>query len=463
MFHLFRLLNPTGKERKLNLMKADLVALVMEKELANEETALSMSKPDLLQLLGGSVSQPALVPVKLASGVKLFPQAFTVHNDKLLLYDGPTTSVWELDIDKVNGKVVAEAKLLLNLPSVKKVAAITSLGDYLWVASQHHSEGGLYKVKLSDGTALECLWRNESGRVISGLCSSEEKIYFSDQGKSQIHCLDTDSSSIKLLSGKAVESEKLTSQDGLAINASHAQCGPLTMMGKTLVVGDMASVSLRLVSDMKCLLSYHKTIDQLCEAFSVHSGTRGYRQKLSSHSLLGKLDSVCSMYNKLLQEVRDICGNQTLKPNGPHGSLPHVTISMFHDLKAQMTELYSLVATTSPEYVINPNALLSLPCEHHFSTMRQRYPMPTILQYCQQLHTVVQESVKRMTVSSYHYFTHKASFYPQPKLQEVIIPRRHLSLRSAATKKQKLQEKDRKLMQNWRLDYCAGLRNKFYR
>ena len=120
MFHLFRLLNPTGKERKLNLMKADLVALVVEKELANEETALSMSKPDLLQLLGGSVSQPALVPVKLASGVKLFPQAFTVHNDKLLLYDGPTTSVWELDIDKVNGKVVTEAKLLLNLPSVKK-------------------------------------------------------------------------------------------------------------------------------------------------------------------------------------------------------------------------------------------------------------------------------------------------------------------------------------------------------
>ena len=118
----------------------------------------------------------------------------------------------------------------------------------------------LYKVKLADGTALECLWRNESGRVISGLCSSEEKIYFSDQGKSQIHCLDTDSSSIKLLSGKAVESEKLTSQDGLAVNASHAQCGPLTMMGKTLVVGDIASVSLRLVSDMKCLLSYQRPL-----------------------------------------------------------------------------------------------------------------------------------------------------------------------------------------------------------
>ena len=46
--------------------------------------------------------------------------------------------------------------------------------------------------------------------------------------------------------------------------------------------------------------------------------------------------------------------------------------------------------------------------------------MPTLLQYCDLLNTVIDEQIKRATVSSYLYYTHKKSYYPQPQLQQLV-------------------------------------------
>ena len=41
----------------------------------------------------------------------------------------------------------------------------------------------------------------------------------------------------------------------------------------------------------------------------------------------------------------------------------------------------------------------TVPCEHRFATIRSRYPMPTLLQYCQPPNDVMAESLKRMTTT----------------------------------------------------------------
>ena len=81
--------------------------------------------------------------------------------------------------------------------------------------------------------------------------------------------------------------------------------------------------------------------------------------------------------------------------------------------------------------------------------------MPTLLQYCEQLNDVVNESLKRLTISSYHYFTHKDSFYPRPELHGIdvyVTPRPN-----QPSKHSRLSASDSALMRNWRVDFCAGM------
>ena len=156
------------------------------------------------------------------------------------------------------------------------------------------------------------------------------------------------------------------------------------------MICDIASKSVRPVTDVRSLLQYHSTISV----------------------------SVCETFNA---DVRKRFCSDELKPNGPHGCLPYVTISMFNDLKQEVINLFQLTTSLNSDYSINPNALLSVACEHHFATMRSRYPMPTLLQYCDLLNTFISESLKRLTVSDYNYFTHKDSYYPRPDLQAISV------------------------------------------
>lgn len=159
---------------------------------------------------------------------------------------------------------------------------------------------------------------------------------------------------------------------------------------------------------------------------------------------------MCVTFREMLQEVREIGRNSLLKPSGQQGSLPYITMLMFEDLAKNTTNLLTLVKSINSSYNVDTTALLSVPCEHHFSVMRSRYPMPTMLQYCQQLNTVVAETLKRMTVSGFVYFTSKDSFYPRPEFKSVALSK---SRRPARPTNKALSSDDRRLMLNWRQDF----------
>ena len=131
-------------------------------------------------------------------------------------------------------------------------------------------------------------------------------------------------------------------------------------------------------------------------------------------------------------------------------------MKMFNELSNNINNLIQSIKSVNVNYPLHSNALLSLPCEHHFSTMRSRYQMPTLLQYCEQLNDVMNESLKRLTVSSYHYYTNKHSYYPKPELKGIDV---YISSRpNQPSKRSRLSASDSALMRNWRVDFCAGIK-----
>ena len=170
--------------------------------------------------------------------------------------------------------------------------------------------------------------------TVRGVCAYENNLYYSDKkGYVVFHCVEEDSGEFSwdILTGyteNTIHDGKLLSKDRFSCNATHAQCGPITTTGNSIMICDIASKSVRPVTDVRSLLQYHSTISNLFESFAIHSGKLGYRD--TSASVIPNLVSVCETFNA---DVRKRFCSDELKPIGPHGCLPYVTISMFNDLK----------------------------------------------------------------------------------------------------------------------------------
>lgn len=56
-------------------------------------------------------------------------------------------------------------------------------------------------------------------------------------------------------------------------------------------------------------------------------------------------------------------------------------------------------------------SILTLVVEHFFSSMRDRYAMPYLLQCAQLLIPTLQETVKKLTNASFIYYTRRTAYY----------------------------------------------------
>lgn len=444
-----------SKGKRSMLTKADITRIVRERGLADDITTSSMTKTQLIELLGGTPDRPAQLKMKL-KGASLTPHSIcsSASGDLLFLFDKPTCALWSVQVTNTPTSSTGAASLVVNLPQNSLAQGIASHGESLYIACPTH-DGGLLHYSTSTAQ-LQTVARNSDNCMIMSVTVSNDKIYYTDRCGGLVYQYDPSTETHSVFSGIAQESVKLTSRDGFSTSCTHAQPGPLCMLQKTVIVCDQASTTLRLVTNIDSLMAYHKTISNIYEVFSIHSNTHGFRELCPTGQTKIKLADVTKHYQTMLEGVRAMHEAPNLKPNGPHGSLPYITMEMFNSLERNTMDLYSVVASVNLHYEVNMKSLLSIPCEHHFATMRTRFPMPTLLQYCDLLSVVIDESVKRQTVSAYHYFTNKTSYYPNPQLQTVT---RYTTLRSSTINKkkgQKLTEEERKLMLNWRRDYCAG-------
>ena len=449
----------TRKKRKtsnyMSLPKDELITEVVNRELSDLDTARGLCKKDLVELLGERPDTPVLQAVKL-SNANLAPMSMChAEQGKLLVFDAATHAVWELVISVGNkGKLSATCNVKFNIPEAELSNSIICTPSETYISISVGRTSGLYRYK---NETLECLVPNDSNTLVGGVAHlDDDSIIYTNMKKGQIMSV-SQSTEVNVLSGKEQSAEApLTSKDGLASNCTYAQCGPLLVLGKSVIVCDLASISIRIISDISALFSYHTTIQNLYEAFRVHSDKLGYCDQLAVEEIKDKLENICNFFEGRLAEVRAREENPNLRPDGSHGSLSYGTVEMFTDLKVNTADLIALIKGLNPEYPISSSALLSVPAEHHFSVMRSRYQMPSMLQYCQHLGTVLQETLKKLTCSDYVYFTSKSSFYPQPALQSIHLEFNPRPFRHSIPA---LREDERRLMLNWRRDFCQGIRN----
>lgn len=440
--------DPTGRNKKA-LTKKELLDIAYDQKLTEKHAGLeSFTKYQLLELLGDTANQSkGTYPIKL-TGVKLYPQAMCFFQEGLFVFDGASGGIWKVTLSIHAAKVSGQAVLLFNLPQQAAATGLACTANCLYVASP---TTGLY-VYSHCTSQLKCVVPSTEDISASSIACNDTITVFSDTQRGVIYELK-DGKPV-CISGLQQSGQDILSSDGFSRSCQHAQPASICVEGNTIFVCDEASLSIRLITDLRPLLRYHQTIAKIYEAFTVHSGSHGFRNPLPTPSAMQHLSDICGVFRDMLDGVRSTFSDSELKPNGPHGSLPYITMDMFNDLQLSAKKLTSLVSFYNPDYKISMSSLLSVPCEHHFSTMRARYQMPTLLQYCDLLSTVVEEQTKRCTTSAFLYYTHKTSYYPKPELQS--ISRICTAKRARKHKTKKLSSEDRRLMLNWRKDFCAG-------
>lgn len=399
-----------GKWKK-SYTKKDLLTIAKEKSVNNCNLE-TMNKAQLMEIIGidsrGSRGTGQMVRMQ---GHKLFPQVMCSQGNTLYLFDGATHAVWKAEVTFNSGIPSGKPSLIFNLAN-SQVSSIAIYGSVVHIASPS-VDGGLYSFDVNT-QRLQRVVNNTSELTVSGVSSNPHHVIFSDSTSSQLFTLHADGSTT-LLSGVKQTGNSLTSNDGFSSSCSHAQPTVLCLEQKSIFVCDLANLSIRLITGLRPLLKYHSSIAKVFEAFTVHSDSFGFRTPLPPRTEIQNLEEACQIYKSMLAGVRLLYDNSNLKPNGPHDPLPFITIEMFDDLLHGTRSLFHMISSVNEDYATKPAALLSIPCEHHFSSMRSRYQMPTLLQYCDLLSTVIDETIKKATISSYLYFTHKKSYYPHAK------------------------------------------------
>ena len=118
-----------------------------------------------------------------------------------------------------------------------------------------------------------------------------------------------------------------------------------------------------------------------------------------------KLTATQNFMEGIVAEIRTILGNPEAKPHGPEGSPAFITVEAVRYLVEVVNNINDIFGRYN---VVNLSSALTLLVEKHFATMRQRFPMPTLLQYCQLLAPVIKEAQKKLTKGSFLYFTQRS-------------------------------------------------------
>ena len=411
---------------------------INKKLIPDRSVASEFTKQQLLDIIGEVTDDSGQSHELLKLPHSIYPSAMCRTENGIYAIDIPTSSVW----------LVTENNAVhtFNLPNDSQSTSISNKGDKIYVVTNL----GLHLYTEQECTLI--IPRNICSMY--GVCSNDATVFVSD-GSDCIYRVE--GRELVLISGVAQpQNTTMTSSDALSHNSRHAQPGMLCMEGNSIFVCDRASCSVRLVSSVKPLLDYHQQISSLYRAFGVHTKQIGFKEATPMDQVAILMSEITQYLDGMVQGVRIKTSNPELRPNGPDGCVPFVTVAMFHQLSTNIETLKDLGSKL--EYNIHPGSLLSVPVEHHFAVMRSRYAMPTYLQYCDLLSSVVSEHVKRITTCAFKYYTSSQSYYPNPDFQSLPPIPLPPVVRKRSKSKKAISESDQKLMMNWRKDFCAGKR-----
>ena len=131
--------------------------------------------------------------------------------------------------------------------------------------------------------------------------------------------------------------------------------------------------------------------------------------------VISKMNSVKHYFENLVCRIREHVEKPNLRPKGPHGLPAYITVEAVTWVLDTLKSLKAVISNVRPDYlqVFLSLSILTVVVQHFFSSMREQYPMPYVLQFAQLLVPTIQETVKLTNTASIHY-TRKTAHYPDP-------------------------------------------------
>ena len=232
---------------------------------------------------------------------------------------------------------------------------------------------------------------------------------FSDQSQSSILEINHDDE-INLFAGSKVEG----CQDGPAKQCQFKQPIGICVEFDTVVYAcDAQSNSVKLITPLKETAQLLDAIGKLYDAFSVHKKGQSY-----SNMTLSEASNKVQQCKQVLMDFERAVRSTERLPNilnGPQGMVSAATVKSVDILAWGLQRLDSIMSSLG---IVGTNLLscMTLDVEHLHSTSHIKHPLLSKQEYCRDFGNTVKESIKRLSSSSFYYYTsEKASWYPKPE------------------------------------------------
>lgn len=319
------------------------------------------------------------------------------------------------DGQKATAEIISSVTVGVN--SVFGVACSNSASDCY--VSSSADDGGLFLVNFETSSS-RCVLSNGgvSLKRIHGIwLKSDRTIVMADREANKVKEFDTVSKQVTTVAGSGLRE----SRDGCPSTASFAQPTGICCEKDTssVFVVDSSSGRVRLVTSAKALVKYLQNLWLFLSAFNLTSSENASFEETINH-----VQHYYAFHEEASMKVQSIKGS-TCATQGPDGTLSSATLRSVKMILEGLNRLKTKVLEINPAFMqhVNVGSLLTLFVENFFSSMRGgNTDTPMMLDFCMRFPRCFNELLKRVTGTSYMYFTSPvASYYLQPTLGNVAI------------------------------------------
>ena len=246
----------------------------------------------------------------------------------------------------------------------------------------------------------------------------DDQVVFTDTGHRQIKLLvltrsNEDNNRVALKVTVLVGSGIAGTRDGSC--AEFSQPTGICIEGKTCFVADTAIGRLRMVTDPTALLKFLTALNTFARAFSLHI-KKEKKEDVSLEEAISKVKEVDDFLQECLKNVKNLTGLQDKTLQGPEGVCSQQCRDDVNMLVKSLERLKALLSRINPSYLqtFKLPSLLTLVVENLFSEMRKGNDMLTTLQFAYKFSSCTHETAKRLSTTSFTYYTSSSSYYKRP-------------------------------------------------
>ena len=359
---------------------------------------------------------------------------------RIVVSDAVSHDILVLDIE-CNGLQIQAQIMSTHKGFHSHISSLCCNEKYIY-SVQEGLDGGLLRIG-KESSVRSVIQPNEKKHELLSVACIDTSIAVGDGKTGAILLYDENSESTRTIRAKTKKAS-----DGLETSFEQ----PLALcfnFKNSLIVCDTAVGEVKVLSlNTDGLVDYLELLYLLNHTFGVHLPTED-KQQLEIDEAIKNLQRVVDLLDRIVANAREGSNSKKRITQGPDGTPATKTVKSVHMILSGVRKLHDFFTSINPTYPLELSSVLTLVCEHLFSTLRSKNPMPDMLEVSHLFAKVLSENMKKLSNCGFLYFTHRQSYY--------AVPNDHLSIASLESlecpKSKRLTPQEKKLMRSWRREH----------